>query len=154
MAVESLITDSKRTLWTEMRIHPRKEHGMRSLLPRSLLYWAWSSARPPVWNLSSNTLHIRAKDSGHEIHLYQPDTVVHGILEAVPAVRNKRPLNPALNELIRPNPRPSVANEVTLPPLSPRHQTKFPALAELPLPESSRRCRARYAPLPQWRCKD
>lgn len=42
--------------------------------------------------LSSNTLHITAKDSGHEIHLYQADKVVHGIAEAVSAVRNKASL--------------------------------------------------------------
>ena len=38
--------------------------------------------------LSSNTLHITATGSGHEIHLYQPDCVIHGILQAVRAVRS------------------------------------------------------------------
>ncbi len=38
--------------------------------------------------LSSNTVHITAAGSGHEIHLYQPDRVVSGILQAVSAVRN------------------------------------------------------------------
>jgi pimeloyl-ACP methyl ester carboxylesterase len=43
--------------------------------------------------LSSNTLHITAKDSGHEIHLFQPDLVVEALLRAVSAVRNRVPLS-------------------------------------------------------------
>ena len=37
--------------------------------------------------LSSNTLHITAKGSGHEVHLYQPDVVVETLLLAVSAIR-------------------------------------------------------------------
>lgn len=37
--------------------------------------------------LSSNSLHIEATGSGHEIHLFQPDRVVEGIARAVSAVR-------------------------------------------------------------------
>jgi pimeloyl-ACP methyl ester carboxylesterase len=39
--------------------------------------------------LSSNTTHITATGSGHEIHLYQPDRVVQGIAQAVSMVRNR-----------------------------------------------------------------
>jgi pimeloyl-ACP methyl ester carboxylesterase len=42
--------------------------------------------------LSSNSLHIQATGSGHEIHLFQPDRVVDGISLAVMAVRNGTPL--------------------------------------------------------------
>jgi hypothetical protein len=42
--------------------------------------------------LSSNTLHITAAGSGHEIHLYQPDRVIEGITRAVSAVRSGIPL--------------------------------------------------------------
>ena len=42
--------------------------------------------------LSSNTLHITASGSGHEIHLYQPDRVIEGVLQAVTAVRSGHPL--------------------------------------------------------------
>jgi hypothetical protein len=43
--------------------------------------------------LSSNTLSITAKGSGHEIHLFQPDVLVQALLRAVPAVRNRVPLS-------------------------------------------------------------
>jgi pimeloyl-ACP methyl ester carboxylesterase len=39
--------------------------------------------------LSSNSVHITATGSGHEIHLYQPDFVVQGILRIVSAVRKR-----------------------------------------------------------------
>jgi pimeloyl-ACP methyl ester carboxylesterase len=42
--------------------------------------------------LSSNTAHITAKGSGHEIHLYQPDTLVSALLKVVAAVRTRAPL--------------------------------------------------------------
>ena len=45
-------------------------------------------AGPRLDYLSSNTLHITATGSGHEIHLYQPDRVIKGILEAVRAARS------------------------------------------------------------------
>jgi pimeloyl-ACP methyl ester carboxylesterase len=38
--------------------------------------------------LSSNTLHVTASGSGHEIHLYQPDIVVQAIERVVSSVRN------------------------------------------------------------------
>jgi len=38
--------------------------------------------------LSSNTVHMVAAGSGHEIHLYQPDMVVQAVLRAVSAVRD------------------------------------------------------------------
>jgi len=44
-------------------------------------------AGPRLDYLSSNTVHITAAGSGHEIHLYQPDRVIHGVLQAVSAVR-------------------------------------------------------------------
>ena len=44
--------------------------------------------------MSSNTVHITAKESGHEIHLYQPDLVVQALLRAVSAVRKRVPLAP------------------------------------------------------------
>ena len=43
--------------------------------------------------LSSNTLHMIAKGSGHEIHLFQPDVVVQALLRAVSAVRGRVPLS-------------------------------------------------------------
>ena len=45
-------------------------------------------AGPRLDYLSSNTLHITATGSGHEIHLYQPDRVIQGILRAVRAARS------------------------------------------------------------------
>ena len=44
-------------------------------------------AGPRLDYLSSNTVHITAAGSGHEIHLYQPDRVIQGVLQAVSAVR-------------------------------------------------------------------
>jgi pimeloyl-ACP methyl ester carboxylesterase len=44
--------------------------------------------------LSSNTVHITASGSGHEIHLYQPDVVIEALLKAVSTVRNATPLTP------------------------------------------------------------
>jgi pimeloyl-ACP methyl ester carboxylesterase len=49
-------------------------------------------ARPRLDYLSSNTVHITAAGSGHEIHLYQPDRVIQGVLQAVSAVRTGTPL--------------------------------------------------------------
>jgi len=43
--------------------------------------------------LSSNTVHITATGSGHEIHLYQPDVVVQALRQIVSAVRNQVPLS-------------------------------------------------------------
>lgn len=45
-------------------------------------------AGPRLDYLSSNTLHITAVGSGHEIHLYQSDRVIEGIVPAVRAVRS------------------------------------------------------------------
>jgi pimeloyl-ACP methyl ester carboxylesterase len=42
--------------------------------------------------LSSNTVHITATGSGHEIHLYQPDTLLKALSQAVAAVRSGLPL--------------------------------------------------------------
>jgi len=50
-------------------------------------------AGPRLDFLSSNTLHITAAGSGHEIHLYQPDRVIGGILRSVSAVRTGSQLN-------------------------------------------------------------
>jgi pimeloyl-ACP methyl ester carboxylesterase len=44
--------------------------------------------------LSSNTLHIEATGSGHEIHLFQPARVVEGIARAISAVRTGTALKP------------------------------------------------------------
>jgi len=51
-------------------------------------------AGPRLDYLSSNTLHITATGSGHEIHLYQPDRVIQGILQAVRAARSGDSLHP------------------------------------------------------------
>jgi pimeloyl-ACP methyl ester carboxylesterase len=51
-----------------------------------------NEAAPRLDYLSSNTVHITAAGSGHEIHLYQPDRVIQGLLQAVSAVRTGRPL--------------------------------------------------------------
>ncbi|OGG52264.1 MAG: hypothetical protein A3F84_09110 [Candidatus Handelsmanbacteria bacterium RIFCSPLOWO2_12_FULL_64_10] len=45
--------------------------------------------------LSSNSVHITATGSGHEIHLYQPDLVAQAFVRAVVAVRNQVPLSRA-----------------------------------------------------------
>jgi pimeloyl-ACP methyl ester carboxylesterase len=42
--------------------------------------------------LSSNTVHIEAVGSGHEVHLFQPERVIDGISRAVLAVRTRAPL--------------------------------------------------------------
>jgi hypothetical protein len=39
--------------------------------------------------LSSNSAHITATGSGHEIHLFQPDRVVEGVTRAVSAIRTR-----------------------------------------------------------------
>jgi pimeloyl-ACP methyl ester carboxylesterase len=49
-------------------------------------------ARPRLDYLSSNTVHITAAGSGHEIHLYQPESVLQGIRQAVLAVRTRNSL--------------------------------------------------------------
>ena len=43
--------------------------------------------------LSANTIHITAVGSGHEIHLFQPDTLVKAVMKVIDAVRNKTPLS-------------------------------------------------------------
>ena len=43
--------------------------------------------------LSSNSAHITATGSGHEIHLYQPEAVVQGVMRGVSAVRSEVPLS-------------------------------------------------------------
>jgi pimeloyl-ACP methyl ester carboxylesterase len=43
--------------------------------------------------LSSNSVHITATGSGHEIHLYQPDIVVQALVRAASAVRNRGSLS-------------------------------------------------------------
>jgi pimeloyl-ACP methyl ester carboxylesterase len=43
--------------------------------------------------LSSNTVHITATGSGHEIHLYQPEVVVQALLRVVRAVRTHASLS-------------------------------------------------------------
>jgi pimeloyl-ACP methyl ester carboxylesterase len=43
--------------------------------------------------LSSNSLHIEATGSGHEIHLFQPPRTIEGITRAVSAVRTRAPLS-------------------------------------------------------------
>jgi pimeloyl-ACP methyl ester carboxylesterase len=42
--------------------------------------------------LSSNSRHIVVKDSGHEVHLFQPAVVIQAIGDVVQAVRDKKPL--------------------------------------------------------------
>jgi hypothetical protein len=54
-----------------------------------------NQAGPRLDFLSSNTLHITATGSGHEIHLYQPDRVIEGILGGVSAVT--RHINPGFS---------------------------------------------------------
>src|SRR5216684_8347678 len=45
-------------------------------------------AAPRLDFLSSNTVHVTATGSGHEIHLYQPDLVAKTLVRAVLAIRN------------------------------------------------------------------
>jgi pimeloyl-ACP methyl ester carboxylesterase len=42
--------------------------------------------------LSSNSLHITATGSGHEIHLYQPEKVIEALKKMLVVVRTKKPL--------------------------------------------------------------
>ena len=46
--------------------------------------------------LSSNTAHITAQGSGHEIHLFQPDFVVDGLMKMIQAVRKRTPLSKSI----------------------------------------------------------
>jgi len=48
--------------------------------------------------LSSNSMYVVATGSGHEIHLYQPDTVVGAVERVVVAVRDRVPLAQARPE--------------------------------------------------------
>jgi pimeloyl-ACP methyl ester carboxylesterase len=43
--------------------------------------------------LSSNTIHVTATGSGHEIHLYQPNRVIEALRQSISAVRNRALLN-------------------------------------------------------------
>ena len=43
--------------------------------------------------LSSNSIHITAPESGHEIHLYQPGAVVSALKQIITAVRKRIPLS-------------------------------------------------------------
>jgi len=54
---------------------------------------ARDEAGPRLDFLSSNTLHVAATGSGHEIHLYQPDLVVKTLVRAVLAIRNETSLS-------------------------------------------------------------
>lgn len=47
-----------------------------------------NEAGPRLDFLSSNTLHVTAAGSGHEIHLYQPDLVAKAVVRAALAIRN------------------------------------------------------------------
>jgi pimeloyl-ACP methyl ester carboxylesterase len=49
-------------------------------------------AGPRLDFLSSNTLHVTASGSGHEIHLYQPEVVAKTLAQTVAAVRSGAPL--------------------------------------------------------------
>jgi len=55
-------------------------------------------AAPRLDYLSSNTLHITAAGSGHEIHIYQPDRVIEGITHALSAVRSGTPLSATVHK--------------------------------------------------------
>lgn len=50
------------------------------------------SAGPQLDFLSSNSLHIEATGSGHEIHLFQPASAIDGITRAISTVRTRTPL--------------------------------------------------------------
>ncbi len=54
-----------------------------------------NGAAPRLDFLSSNSVHITAAGSGHEIHLYQPNLVVQGLVRAASAVRSRIPLSRA-----------------------------------------------------------
>jgi pimeloyl-ACP methyl ester carboxylesterase len=51
--------------------------------------WSRQSAAARLDFLSSNNVHLTAAGSGHEIHLYQPDLVVQGVVRGVSAVRSQ-----------------------------------------------------------------
>lgn len=48
--------------------------------------------------LSSNSLHITAVDSGHEIHLYHPDVLISALKQIITAVRKNIPLSSVQDE--------------------------------------------------------
>jgi len=50
-------------------------------------------AGPRLDFVSSNTLHVTAAGSGHEIHLYRPDLVAETLVRAVLAIRSGTPLS-------------------------------------------------------------
>jgi pimeloyl-ACP methyl ester carboxylesterase len=53
---------------------------------------AHDEAAPRLDFLSSNSLHVTATGSGHEIHLYKPDIVIETLAKAVRAIRTRTPL--------------------------------------------------------------
>jgi pimeloyl-ACP methyl ester carboxylesterase len=63
-----------------------------SMANDSVLY-SREEAAPRLDYLSSNSIHIIAEGSGHEIHLYQPDKVVESLKRAIIAVRKGIPLS-------------------------------------------------------------
>jgi len=50
------------------------------------------AASPRLDFLSSNTLHVTAAGSGHEIHLYEPEVVIAALARTVQAIRSRTPL--------------------------------------------------------------
>ena len=50
-------------------------------------------AGPRLDFLSSNTIHVTAAGSGHEIHLYKPEVVTETLIMAVSAIRARTPLS-------------------------------------------------------------
>jgi pimeloyl-ACP methyl ester carboxylesterase len=52
-----------------------------------------AEAAPRLDFLSSNTIHVTASGSGHEIHLYMPDLVARTLVQAALTIRNGTPLS-------------------------------------------------------------
>jgi len=50
-------------------------------------------ANPRLDFLSSNTLHVTATGSGHEIHLYEPEIVIATLASTAQAIRTRTPLS-------------------------------------------------------------
>jgi len=92
----------RKELLTEFRETDTKEHPMGKLPvvvlssePAASVSAGHShdAAAARLDFLSSNTAHITAAGSGHEIHLYQPEAVVNAIVRAAGAVRSGSPLS-------------------------------------------------------------
>jgi pimeloyl-ACP methyl ester carboxylesterase len=58
----------------------------------------WRALQADLASLSSNSRHVVASNSSHDVHLQQPQIVIDAIRQVVEAARAGKPLDPALSE--------------------------------------------------------